>query len=407
MNKFSFRNRSVLAAAIGAVLVFGTVSQVEAQSSAQERAEQRRARNADKQQGASKGKAAVDYPEATRKAEAKASSKASPKLQKMVDLYDDDKAQEAIAAANEIIANPAFNAYDHAFAAQIAAQASYDADDAAAAKKYLQQAIDFDGLDNNSHFGAMYMLAQLQLQDDQYAESLKTLDRFFAETKSTKPEQLVVKGNALYRLERYPEAATVLKQAIDASPDPKPEWQQLLMATYAESGNAAEATRMAEAVAAKNPNDKRAQMNLAAVYQQADMLDKSAAVLEKLRAAGQLTDDREYRQLYATYLNMDGREKDAIGVINEGLQKGVLKPDYQAYVALAQANYFADQFGPAIDAYKKAAPLAPDGETYLNLARVLWQEDRIPEAKEAAKQAVAKGVKKPEDAKKILALPGK
>lgn len=407
MNKFSFRNRSVLAAAIGAVLVFGTVSQVEAQSTAQERSEQRRARNADKQQGSSKGKAAVDYPEATRKADAKASSKASPKLQKMVDLYDDDKAQEAIAAANEIIANPAFNAYDHAFAAQIAAQASYDADDEAAAKKYLQQAIDFDGLDNNSHFGAMYMLAQLQLQDDQYAESLKTLDRFFAETKSTKPEQLVVKGNALYRLERYPEAATVLKQAIDASPDPKPEWQQLLMATYAESGNAAEATRMAEAVAAKNPNDKRAQMNLAAVYQQADMLDKSAAVLEKLRAAGQLTDDREYRQLYATYLNMDGREKDAIGVINEGLEKGVLKPDYQAYVALAQANYFAEQFGPAIDAYKKAAPLAPDGETYLNLARVLWQEDRIPEAKEAAKQAVAKGVKKPDDAKKILALPGK
>lgn len=406
MNKFSFRNRSVLAAAIGAVLVFGTVSQVEAQT-AQERGEQRRARNADKQQGASKGKAAVDYPEATRKVDAKASSKASPKLQKMVDLYDDDKAQEAIAAANEIIANQAFNAYDHAFAAQIAAQASYDNDDAAGAKKYLQQAIDFDGLDNNSHFGAMYMLAQLQLQDDQYAESLKTLDRFFVETKSTKPEQLVLKGNALYRLERYPEAATVLKQAIDTSPDPKPEWQQLLMATYAESGNAAEATKMAEAVAAKNPGDKRAQMNLAAVYQQADMLDKSAAVLEKLRAAGQLTEDREYRQLYATYLNMDGREKDAIGVINEGLEKGVLKPDYQSYVALAQANYFADQFGPAIDAYKKAAPLAPDGETYLNLARVLWQEDRIPEAKEAARQAVAKGVKKPDDAKKILALPGK
>ena len=60
-----------------------------------------------------------------------------------------------------------------------------------------------------------------------------------------------------------------------------------------------------------------------------------------------------------------------------------------------------------IDAYKKAAPLAPDGEAYLNLARVLWQEDRIPEAKEAARQAVAKGVKKPDDAKKILALPGK
>jgi tetratricopeptide (TPR) repeat protein len=137
------------------------------------------------------------------------------------------------------------------------------------------------------------------------------------------------------------------------------------------------------------------------------MLDKSAAVLEKLRASGQLTEDKEYRQLYATYLNMDGREKEAIGVINEGLQKGVLKPDFQTYLALAQSYYFSDQAAQAIDAYKKAAPLAPDGEAYLNLARVLWQEDRIPEAKEAAKQAVAKGVKKPDDAKKILALPGK
>jgi tetratricopeptide (TPR) repeat protein len=404
MNKFSLRSRSILAAAIGAVLVFGAVSQVNAQS-AQDRAEERRARQAEGKQKATKP--AEEYPQATRKVDAKASSKGGQKLQKMMGLYDDDKGPQARAAADEIIATETFNAYDRAFAAQMAAQIAYDADDTAAAKNYLRKAIELNGLDNNGHYGAMYMLAQLQLQDEQYAESLKTLDTFFNETKSTKPEQLVVKGNALYRLERYPEAATVLKQAIDSSPNPKPEWQQLLMATYAESGNAGEAAKMAEAVAAKNPNDKRAQLNLAAVYQQGEMYDKSAAVLEKLRASGQLTEDKEYRQLYATYLNMDGKEKEAIAVINDGIQKGVLKPDYQTYLAQAQAYYFSDQAGPAIDAYKKAAPLAPDGEAYLNLARVLWQEDRIPEAKEAAKQAVAKGVKKPDDAKKILALPGK
>lgn len=403
MNNFSLLNRRVLAAAVSAVLVFGAVSQVHAQSSAQ-RAEERRGRGG-KQQA---GKVADEYPNATRKSpDAKTSAKGGPKLQKMMKAYDGDKHAEARAIADEVIANPDANAYDHAFAAQMAAQIAYEADDSAAARKYLQQAVDFDGLDNNGHYGAMYTLAQLQLQDDQYAESLKTLDRFFAETKSTKPEQLVVKGNALYRLDRFKEASVVLKQAIDATPDPKSEWLQLLMASYAEGGNAAEAAKLAESVAAKSPADKRAQLNLAAVYQQNDMLDKSAVVLEKLRASGQLTEDKEYRQLYATYLNMDGKEKEAIGVINEGLQKGVLKPDYQSYLALAQAYYFSDQFGPAIDAYKKAAPMGPDGEAYLNLARVLWQEDRIPEAKEAARQAVAKGVKKPDDAKKIIALPGK
>ncbi|MFC3552314.1 tetratricopeptide repeat protein [Lysobacter cavernae] len=405
MSKLSIRKHSLLAAAIGTVLVFGAISQVNAQT-AQQRADERRA-----QKGAQKGqsaKAEEQYPQATRQSpETKATSKGGAKLQKMMKLYDDEKGADARAVADEIIANPASNAYEHAFAAQIGAQIAYDADDTATAMAYLNKAIEFNGLDNNGHYGAMFMLAQLQLQEDQYAESLKTFDRFFAETKSQKPEQLVLKGNVLYRLERYPEAAAVLKQAIDASPEPKAEWQQLLMATYAESGQAGEAVKIAEGLAAKNPADKRAQLNLAAVYQQNDMLDKAAVVLEKLRASGQLTDDKEYRQLYATYLNMDGKEKEAAKVITEGLEKGVLKPDYQVYLAMAQSYYFSDQVAPAIDAYKKAAPLAPDGEAYLNLARVLWQEDRIPEAKEAAKQAIAKGVKKPDDAKKILALPAK
>ncbi|HEY5849387.1 MAG TPA: tetratricopeptide repeat protein [Lysobacter sp.] len=405
MNKFSSRNRSILAVAVSAVLVFGAVSQVNAQT-ANERAAERRAKQDQGKQSA--GKVADEYPQATRQApDTKASKKATPQLQKMMKLYDDDKGTEARAIADQIIASADSNAYDKAFASQIGAQIAYDADDTPGAMKYLKQAIDFNGLDNNGHFGAMLMLSQLQLQEDQYAEALKTVDQFLAETKSQKPEHLVLKGNALYRLERYPEAATVLKQAIDLSPTPKPEWQQLLMATYAESGQAGEAAKIAEGLAAKNPNDKRAQLNLAAVYQQNDMLDKAAATLEKLRASGQLTEDKEYRQLYATYLNMDGKEKQAIGVINEGLEKGVIKPDYQTYLALAQAYYFSDEAGPAIDAYKKAAPLAPDGEAYLNLARVLWQEDRIPEAKEAAKQAISKGVKKPDDAKKIIALPGK
>jgi tetratricopeptide (TPR) repeat protein len=405
MNKFSRRNQRVLAAAVSAVLMFGAVSQVNAQT-ANERAAERRAKKEEGKQGTAK--VTNEYPQATRVAgDTKASKKATPQLQKMMKAYDDDKGPEARAIADQIIALPEANAYDKAFASQIAAQAAYDGDDTPGAMNYLKQAIASNGLDNNGHFGAMLMLAQLQLQEDQYAESLKTIDQFLAETKSQKPEHLIIKGNALYRLDRFAEAAPVIKQAIDLSPTPKPEWQQLLMATYAESGQAGEAAKIAEGLAAKNPGDKRAQLNLAAVYQQNDMLDKSAAVLEKLRASGQLTEDKEYRQLYATYLNMDGKEKEAIGVINDGLQKGVIKPDYQTYLALAQAYYFSDQAGPAIDAYKKAAPLAPDGEAYLNLARVLWQEDRIPEAKEAAKQAVAKGVKKPEDAKKIIALPGK
>lgn len=405
MNFTTSPRRTLLVSAVAAVLAFGAVSQATAQS-ASERAEQRRAER-DAKQGKSQ-KAADLYPNAARKSpEAKSSSKAGPKLQKMMKLYNDEKAAEARALADEILADEKFNAYDRAFASQIGAQIAYESEDANAAIAYLDKAMAFDALDNNAHFNSLLMKAQLQLQEEKYAEGLATIDRFLNETKSDKPEHLVVKGNALYRLEKYAEAAAVMKQAVDATPEPRADWQQLLMAAYAESGQGEQAIAMAEKVAAKNPSDKRAQMNLVAVYLQADKFDKAAATLEKLRAAGQFTEDRDYRQLYATYLNSEGKEKQAAAVIQEGLAKGILKPDHQAYLALAQSYYFSEQIAPAIDAYKKAAPLDDDGETYLNLARLLWQESRIPEAKDAAKQALAKGLKKPDDAKKIMALPAK
>lgn len=365
-------------------------------------------RSSDRSSRSSSKKPEIRYPDATREEpKTKASSKMQSKLGKLYKAYEkEDNEAETLALANDLLADSNANDYDKAVAAQLGSQAAYGMDDIATAKQLLQQVVALNALDNNNHYQSMLMLAQLQLQDDELQEGLATLDRYLAETKSSKPEDLIQKGQALYQSERYAEAIPVLKQAIDSSTEPKDSWYSLLLASYVEAGQTADAVQIAEQQAAKNPTDKKAQLNLVSVYQQADQFDKAAATLEKLRAAGQLTEEKEYRQLYITYANMDGKEKEVIAVVNDGLQKGVLKSDdYQTQLALAQAYYYSEQVGPAIDAWKKAAPLAPNGETYLNLARVLWQEDRIPEAKQAAKAALDKGLKKPDDAKKILALP--
>lgn len=380
-----------IAFALGGVVVTDVVAQSDSGS-------ERRNRRSQKSE-----KAEVRYPEATREEpKEKGSAKTGKKLQKLIEEFNESKYEEAKPLADEILADANANNYDKSLAAFLAAQIAYNLDDNAAAESFAKQAIDLNGLDNNNHFTAMQFLSQLQTQDDKYAEGLATIERYLAETKSTRPEDLIVKGNALYRLERFKEAAETLRQAVDASPQPKNEWLQLLMASYADAGQNAEAIQLAEQLAAKSPDDKKAQMNLASVYMQADQMDKAAAVLEKMRASGQMTEEREYRQLYTTYANMEGKEKDTIAVINDGIQKGILKPDYQSYVALAQAYYYSDQIPQAIEAWQKGAPLSKDGETYLNLAKVLYQENRVPEAKEAAKAALAKGVKKPDDAKKII-----
>ncbi|MBB5737623.1 tetratricopeptide (TPR) repeat protein [Xanthomonas arboricola] len=383
-----------IAASLGGAVVADAVAQSDRSS---ERASRKSKGN---------GKAEELYPQSTRAAPTiKPSSKLGSKLQKLIETFNKGEDFPAVRTqADEILANGSANEADKALASQLAAQAAYNMDDTAAAKKYLQQAIGLNALDNNGQFQSMLMLAQLQMQDDQQAEGLATLDKYLEESKSQRPEDLILKGQALYQAERYKEAIPVLKQAIAASPEPKDTWNQLLMASYAEAGQTGEAVAAAEALAAKTPNDKKAQLNLASMYMQADQMDKAAAVMDKLRAAGQLTEEKEYKQLYSIYANTENKEKDVIAVINEGMQKGILKPDYQTYLALAQSYYYSEDVPKAIENWQKAAPLSKDGETYLNLAKVLHSEGRIPEAKQAAQQAIAKGVKKPDDAKKIINL---
>lgn len=399
MRKTRLPIRLLTAALATGLMLTTTAALAQAASS---RAEERRAAKAGKSGAA---KTEKRYPEATREEpEAKASSKMTSKLQALFKAYDAEDLAKAQPIADEIIADEKANAYDKAMAARIVGSMMLNGDDQAAAMGYLQRALEFNGLDNNDHYEVMFIVAQLQAQEEKYADALATLDRLLAETKSQDPNQLVLKGNILLRLERYPEAIAVLKPVVDATPEPNPQWLQLLMAAYAESGQAAQATALAEQVAAKTPGDKRSQLNLAATYLQSEQYEKAAAVYEKLRAAGELTEDRDYRNLMALYLNSDNGNQKAIEVINEGLQKNILKPDAKVYVALAQAYYFSEpsQVEPAIEAYRKAAPLDERGESYLNLAKVLANEGRLPEAKQAAQQALDKGIRSPDEAKRIL-----
>jgi len=390
-------HRHLLCAAIAGLLMFSTVSDVLAQSGSQ-RSEERRNRGRNHQQAESEER----YPNATRTAPAaKASTRAQSKLQRLFKFYEEQDAGKVIPIAEELINDARTNEYDKAIAARIAGAVLVDEDDEKAAQ-YLSKALELNGLGNNEHFETMLILGQLALQNDRYDDALKVFDDYFTQTQSARPEDLVLKGNALYRLDRYAEAATILKQAIDAVPEPRNDWLQMLMASYAESEQGAEAIKLAEQLATKAPDDRRAQLNLAAMYLQNDRDDDAIAVYERLRAEGHLTEDREYKNLAALYLGQEGKEAQAIAALNEGLEKNILKRDYQTYVALAQAYYFSEQIEPAIEHYRLAAPLAENGEAYLNLAKILANEDQLAEAKQAAQQALDKGIRNPQEAQNIL-----
>lgn len=359
-----------LTAALGA-LALAPVVHADPQSSMREERARREAELGKGKPAAKAEAKAPDYPNATRQSpDAKASPKAIKLLQAMQELYEKSDWAGVIAKAEEVAAMPAANAYDKSFAYSMAGNAAANMDDQSKAADYFAKAIAANGLDNDSHFATMYNLAAIQYGENKYTDALSTLDRFLAETKSEKPEHLALRASILANLDRYDEAAATYKQLL-----------------------------------AKNPDDKRMLMNTVSVLQSAEKFDEANALLADAYKRGMLTDARELRALYIGYMNA-GKWADAQKVIEDGVAKGTLQPgpdlarDYQI---LAQTAFGNDNIPLAIEMYKRAAPMAADGEAYLNLAKVLDYAGKKAEAKEAAKQALAKGVKKPDDANRILA----
>jgi len=338
---------------------------------ADKRAREMTTGKSDEAKGKQADKKAAQYPNATRKEpEIKVSPKMGKQLQSLQQAYDKEDWAGTMAKADQIGAMSDATAYDKAFAYSVAGNAAANDNDQARAADYFAKAVAADGLDNDGHYSVMYNLAVTQFGEEKYADALATIDRFLAETKSDKPEHLAFRAGILANLDRYDEAAAIYKQLV-----------------------------------AKNPEDKRLLMNAVAALQNGQKLDEANVLLADAYKRGMLTDPRELRMLYIGYMNAE-KWADAQKVIEDGVAKGILQPgpdlarDYQV---LAQNAYGNDNIPLAIEMYKRAAPMAADGEAYLNLAKVLDYAGKKAEAKEAAKQALAKGVKKPDDANRILA----
>lgn len=325
---------------------------------------------------AAKEKAAAEpakYPNATRaEPDAKATAKGSKTLQQLVADYDAGKYAQVMTDAATFAAGTD-NHYEQSFAYQLAGAAASDAGDDPKAADFFTKVLESNGLGNNGHYQVMYNLAVLQYGMDKYPEALATLDRFLTETKTATPEALGLKAAILNGMDKPAEAAAIYEQLAQA-----------------------------------NPADARYVTNAAALYQQAGDNAKAIALLTAAMQRGQLTDAKAYRSLYVTQIN-DGKLKDALAVIDDGIARGVIKPSEELandYGFIAQNAYAGGDKTMAIDLYKRAAAISGTGDPLLNIAVILNNDGKLAEAADYARQALAKGVKNKATAENILKAAG-
>lgn len=310
---------------------------------------------------------------------------------------DEAKAQES---AQKVI-DSSKSKYAKGIAYQVLANVKFNAQDYKGAIENYQKLVELNSVPNDAYFDAMYNIAAADVADGQYAQALDQLKTWREQGKRETAESYALEGNAYYRMQKYPEAIAAIKKAQSMTKEPKDSWNQLLMASLAEGGQAGEASGVIEEQLKKDPTNKSVVHNALVVYTQANENDKALALLDQERKQGMLSDEKDYvsaAKFYASIGQNSGKPEAAAkggDVLAEGFAKGAVKASAENYKLMGDSYMIGQQEDKALAAYGKASPLASNGDIDLTRAQILGSQTNWAEAKAVAEKAVSRGVSKP------------
>ena len=311
---------------------------------------------------------------------------------------DAEKAQQLLIP---FLDGSAKSRYGQALAMQAMANLKYTDGDTQGAIEMLEQAIATNALPNDTHFESLYQLAQLYVSEGEYEKASTALTTWRNEGRRETAASYALEGNIDYRLEKYPEAIAAIKKAKQIDPSASKEsWDQILAASYAESGQTDEAVALAKEQLARNPDDTTTLRNAVSMLVSAQNYPEAMQLMEEAQQRGALKDSRDWINMAKVYLVIGQSDENpkpysdkAIAALDAGLAQGALQPGYEVYRLQGDAANIAAEDDRALAFYKKAAPFAEDGEAELRMGQILINQGKNAEGKAAVKSAIAKGVK--------------
>lgn len=342
------------------------------------------------------------YPNATRKAPKNdlTSSSDQKMLQAAIDAVnsgDDAKAQQE---AQKVL-DASRSKYAKGVALQVMANIKFNEQDYKGAIDSYKKLIELNSVPNDTYFDSMFNMANAYVADENYQAALDEIKVWLEQGKRETPEAYALEGNAYYRLEKYPEAIAAIKKAQSLTDKPKESWNSILMASYAESGQAGQASDVIDDQLAKDPTNKALAHNALVVYTQANQFDKALALLDHEQKQGMITTSEDYVSATKFYANIAQNEaKPEISVkgadlLKQGLDKGVVTANADNYKLLGTAYMIGQKEDLALAALDKASPLANNGDIDFTRAQILGSQTEWAQARAVLTKGIARGMTHP------------
>ena len=337
----------------------------------------------------------------------KSSASASKKLNKALEMMQDEKYDEALVIVETIVSNAKATPYEKSKGNQLKSNILYFQDKFPEALSASRAAIAADGLTNVEHLQLKFQVVQLLVQQEKYEEAVAAFKEYEADAPKIKGDEYVALAGSYYYQDKFPEAIAAIDQALATGETPKQNWLQIKANSLYTGENYEGAITYLKELLVKDPKNKQWTSLVVSSYLSLDKFPEATAMLLDAKAKGLMDSEALWTQLYQLYTFQD-KYAEAAATIEEGIAAGMLKADAKRLSDLGQNYYTAAQeldgkpeakplLTKAIDAFTRGAAVSPDdGTSELWLAQIeLFENENNKRARELLLVASKKKLKQP------------
>ncbi|QHS09576.1 DUF1329 domain-containing protein [Sinimarinibacterium sp. NLF-5-8] len=284
----------------------------------------------------------------------------------------------------------------------LAAQAAQKGD-AAAAARYLEQAIAQNALSGPAAEQLRQQLAQVYMSSGDYQKLIPQLEQQ-TRAADASVESLMALGSAYLAQKKYAQAVPLLQRGMARAQQQKraidPSWRRALAAALLALGRDAEALPELEKLLAEDPSQRDDWLRLAAIALKSGDKARAAAVFELAGRLGFLQTPAERLQL-VTLTAQIGAPFVAASTLTEFIQRKQVADDGASAHLLATLWVAARESSLALPALEKAIASKPSAPLYQQLAQLHMDREEYAQAAKALESAVALGAR---DAATLMTL---
>jgi len=294
-----------------------------------------------------------------------------------------------LATLDEMKRNHKLNSHEQALMWQAYGYAYIGKEDYESAADVLGRCLATGGLPFQAELHTRYNLAQILVMLERPEPAIAEFEEWFRHAENPTPAAYYMAAMAYMQGGDRRHAIEFVDRAIAGAATPKESWLQLKNAMLVEEKDFDGAEDVLTELIARYPK-KAYWMQLAAIYSETKRHERALTTLELVYLQGLFDQDSEYITLAQMYL-FNQIPFQAAAVINDGLDKGVIKDSPQAWQLLADSWMHARERDRALPPMRRAAELAKDGNLYVRLAQILVDREEWGEAREAIAMAEEKG----------------